>query len=507
MAPEIGLLLVVSLPPLLAIFFIVRLAPVWHERNQGCDAYYFLLCAEEFRNRPQLPIVLPGYYLLEAQEQYYPPGFSIFCSLFPPRWLDRYHWLISHVIDAGMFVTLVVWVSAHAGLALAWGTGIAYAAGTLAMEYRSLTSRPLGVVLFTIFIFANKLSVDGSIVGLVVAIAAGFLILFTHKLSIQLLWFMIPILAIIDQSLAWLFPLFGSYLAALLIGRRFFIDVLRAHADIVRFWHRNWPLLGAHMVRQSPIYGDGRSNTSVHAGIDARSALNYIVSVIRQNYFAPMLAISLIDYPALSDWDRFFVHWAALAYCWALLTLYLPSLRSVGLGTLYVKYAHLPVLVLTASILAKAGMPWPWLIVLVCVGYNIRYYWNLISHMRQSGWQSTGALSGGLSEIIDRIKTIDAPRILCVPTHIADSVAYHTRKPVLWGTHGYGFRQVEAIFPVLRKCLDEIVRDLGATHLLLDRRYAEPAELAIDPTKVSAEAQNYLLIPLDEICPKNVSAS
>lgn len=485
------------LPPFLAVFFVLRLAPVWHERNQGCDAYYFLLCAEEFRKRLRLPIVLPGYYRLEAQEQYYPPGFSVFCALFPPRWLDRYHWLLNHILDAILFSVLVVWIGAHYGLALAWIAGLIYAGGPLVMEYRGLTSRPLGVLLFTTFLVATRFSVGGSIAGFAVALLAGVLLLYTHKLSVQLLWFMVPVIAIAEQEPAWLWPLLAAYALAFALGRGYFVNILRAHVDIVTFWRRNWRLLGAHMVRQSPVYGDGLVDTSYHAGTGVRSALGYAVSIVRHNYFVVMTPLALLDYPALSDWERFFLLWVFGACAWAFLTLYVPWLRLLGLGILYVKYAHLPALALTAGVLTRAETPWPWLLAALCLVYNIRYYANTSRDLRRAGWQSTGAFSGGFEAMVERIKGLDDPRILCIPTHIADSVAYHTRKPVLWGTHGYGFRMAEPIFPVLRITLADIVRDMGATHLLLDRRYAAPSELCLDPADAVVEAEDYILIPLN----------
>lgn len=493
---EIDLPILLSLPPLLAAFFALRLSPVWQDRNQGCDAYYFMLCAEEFRRRPRLPIRLPRYYLLEERDQYYPPGFSIFCALFPPKVLDRFHWLLNHVVDSILFVTVFFWVSSQFGLAFGWAAGLIYAGGPLVLEYRGLTSRPMGVLLLTIVVIATWFWVNDSLIGFAIALLACIVLLYTHKLSTQLLWFMIPFLAIVEWEPAWFLPVLSAYAVALLIGRGFFVDILRTHVDIVSFWHRNWRLLGAHLVRQSPVYGDDSVDTSVHTGAGLRSAVGYVVSIIRNNYFAVMVPVALLDFPALPEWERFFVLWCLAVFCWAFLTLYVPWLRSLGLGTLYIKYAHFPSLALTAGILTRAESVWPWLLAAICLIYNIRFYWKTVHAMRESGWQSTGALSGGLAAMVDRLREFQDPRILCIPTHIADSVAYHTRQPVLWGTHGFGFKRIEPIFPVLRISLAEVVSRMGATHLLLDRRYVDPSELRIDASSVVAQAEHYLLFPL-----------
>ena len=78
----------------------LRVAMIWRGRNRGCDAYYFLFCACEFRKTKRLPIILPKVYVLEEREQWYPPGFSVLLSWIPQRVLDKYYWAVSPMIDS-----------------------------------------------------------------------------------------------------------------------------------------------------------------------------------------------------------------------------------------------------------------------------------------------------------------------------------------------------------------------------------------------------------------------
>ena len=82
-----------------AVFLIARMYPIWPRRFQGCDAFNILMNARQLRKSRRLPIRMPPVFLLEEQDQWYPPGFLILCALLPEAWLEKRYWLINHVID------------------------------------------------------------------------------------------------------------------------------------------------------------------------------------------------------------------------------------------------------------------------------------------------------------------------------------------------------------------------------------------------------------------------
>ena len=481
-----------------AAFLALRLYSIWPVRQQGGDAYVFLMCAEAFRRSRRLPIRLPKLFLLEPQEQWYPPLFAMFCAALPQRVLRRGYWALNHALDLVLWLLLTGWVAWHHGAPLAIAAGIAYAANPgLVMEYRGMSSRPLGGVLFVGFLVASHYAVAGSLAAGALAAIFGTMLLYAHKLTVQLLWFLVPFFALVDGNALWLAPLAVSYLLALAIGRGYFIMLLRAHWDIVSFWSRNWPLLGAHQVRESPVYGDGTATPNTFYGQSwRRNAVRYAKELANHNIFILPVLLALPSYPQMQPHEKFLIAWVIGTYIWAAATLYVPRLRGLGLGTQYVKYAVLPSLAVTAAWLARTGQLWPWLVVLLCLALVFRSYVRTVRVLRQSSWSNSAVVSPEFETMIETIRALDDPRILCLPLHMSESVAFHARQPVLWGTHGYGFRMVEPIFPVLRLRLDDIAREYGATHLLLDRRYASMEEVQLEAEDVVGEAGDLVLLRL-----------
>src|SRR5574340_846994 len=104
-----------SLFGVIAFSLSLRLWPIWNSRKRGCDAYYYLLCAEEYRKNKKLPIVLPKLFLLDVTEQWYPPLFIELLSIIPTQWLKRTYWLITPAIDT--LTSAMVWFYIY------WQTG------------------------------------------------------------------------------------------------------------------------------------------------------------------------------------------------------------------------------------------------------------------------------------------------------------------------------------------------------------------------------------------------
>lgn len=493
-----GLSFLLSLPLTLLGFFVLRLGPIWRTRHQGCDAYFFLLCAESFRNERRLPIRLPNLYLLEPEEQWYPPMFSVLCSLMPKRWLERNYWLLNHLFDAIPLLLLFTWTNFRYDLGLGILAALAYAAaGPLVAEYRGLNSRAMAVLLFVAYMFANYYAVQGSWVAFIFTVIFGVSLLYTHKLSVQLLWFLVLFLALLQLEPAWLWPLLTSYVVALVIGRGLFIKILRAHFDIVAFWYRNWRCLGAHQVRQSPVYGDGKADTSIYAGGGLDLMIRNAKQLLHHNYFAIVVLLALPSLQVFSPFERFLMLWIFGTYVWASATLFLPQLRCLGYGIQYVKYAYLPSLMITVAILYRSANPVVWVVTGACIALTFRYYFVMITPLWKGDPGGTGLLTPDLAKLIEIIRSMSNARLLCVPPHLPDTVAYHTRKPVFWGTHGYGFRMVEPFFPVIRKPIGDFVREYGLTHLLIDKRYATLRELHIATEEILEDSGAFALVSLN----------
>ncbi|HLI13651.1 MAG TPA: hypothetical protein VKY65_18820 [Alphaproteobacteria bacterium] len=465
------------LPLALALFSLGRLAPIWRFRHQGCDAYFFLQCAEAFRRDRRVPIELSGLYLLEPREQWYPPLFPVLLGVLPERWVARGYWALNTIVDMAIAAALFIWVAETADFARAWAALLLYATdANFVSEYRGLTSRPLSAVLYGIFVIAAALAALQGMTWLIVAAIAGMLVIYTHKLTTQLLWFAVPFLTALRGEWVWLAALAGAYLLALAVKPSLFVKVQRAHWDIVAFWHRNWNLLGAHQIRNSPVYGREAAHAGFHRGDGPRILVVHGKRLFLQNPWVLMLLPAALQ----SRWaplDLLFVQLTAATYLWAAATLLIPWLRSLGEGTKYVKYATPFTLALAMRSIADGSLL-AWAIGALCLGLHLYHYQRICRELSQVR-QESGSLNPSLQAMIERFRKDAAARILCLPAQLADLIAYASRRPVLWGTHGYGFKQVESFFPVLRQPVEALMRAHGLTYLLVDSRYVEPGELRL----------------------------
>jgi hypothetical protein len=469
----------ISVPLLAVLFFVSRLWPIWRQRNQGCDAYYFLMCAEAFHNNRRIPIVLPGLYLLEPDEQWYPPLFPVFIGLLPQHWLKEKFWLLDHLADFVVMLGLFFWTSYSAGLAWAWAVGAIYAfEPNLVSEYRSLTSRPLSVILFLALMMAGKLGADNGWQWTILASLIGMLIFYSHKLTMQLLCFLLPFLAWTAAESRWIFVLGGAYLMAIIFGRGMFVKVLRAHWDIVQFWFRNWPWLGAHQVRHSPVYGTGNPG-GFHEGRGVKLLVLHAKRLFIANPWVLPAGMTALLLPHLKSTEVFFLLAVTGIYIWAVATLLIPWLRCLGEGTKYTKYAEPLALLLCASVISHTGNVWLSLMGLVCLCVQVWHYARITMTMRLTP-SAASVMSRDLLPIIELLMRDPDARVMCLPLHLSDLIAYHSQRPVLWGTHGYGFRNVEPIFPVFRQPIERMIDQYKIKYLLLDMQFADPKEVGFD---------------------------
>src|SRR4030042_4379973 len=83
---------------LIAIGIVIRFRPLWINPGLGVDHWYWLLCAEDVKRRRKLPPRLP-YFMLESEEQWYPPLFAGLLALLPMKWLKEHGGKISQLID------------------------------------------------------------------------------------------------------------------------------------------------------------------------------------------------------------------------------------------------------------------------------------------------------------------------------------------------------------------------------------------------------------------------
>jgi hypothetical protein len=100
----------------------LRLLPHRWAGVHGVDAWFYLLYAQALRRQRRVPARL-AHFLLDIEEQWYPPLFPLLLAALPERVrIRRRHW-VAPVIDGLQLSTL---------LGVAWIVGLAPAAALLA---------------------------------------------------------------------------------------------------------------------------------------------------------------------------------------------------------------------------------------------------------------------------------------------------------------------------------------------------------------------------------------
>ena len=483
------------------LFVALRVLVVWPQRLLGCDAFYIRLSAESFRSQKRLPIVVPDIYQLERPDQWYPPGFMVLCGLLPKKVLQKYYWLVNHVIDLTSALLLFIaclYLGVPAWMGLVAILCYAVVSGSIT-EFSTLNTRPFGLLLLNVYLFsAYWSSIHTS--WLVVTLLFGALLVFSHKLTMQQLWFTLPCLSIATQSWYWLGLLFGCYLVAFLIWPRGAWRVCIGHYVIVRFWHRNWGELGAHAVKQSPIYGDGETLAHYYAPGGKSGFYAYAKDVFHQNYFIVPLLVYWCSNPfntrsillQLSVWV-FSVYFVAIAVH------AVPRLRAIGLGRQYLKFAIVPSLSILAVIsIESPAVSFQTAAIVVAVLLGFRHYGQVLREAWKRNSEHSNQDETDLCTITDFLIQQKCPCVFALPYTLCDRVAYITRQSVYWGTHSDVFdERLYQLFPVLRQPMSYFVED-GVTHLLLDTRYVAPAELELDEAERLCEAGSYVIISITQ---------
>lgn len=468
-----------------AFALVLRLAPIWQHRHRGCDAYYFLLCVDEFRKHRKIPIVLPDIYMLEQREQWYPPGFAVFLSLFPRRLLDKYYWLITPFIDAMVAVILCVivyFVTFNAWLAALAGTLYGLNASSI-IDCTSLNSRGLGALIFSMFMLCViMLMVSHQYYLLAFISLFGFCLLMTHKLSSQMLYFLLPFMAVVTSSPLPFYLLGGVLVLSYIASGGFVVKIWKGQSDILKFWRANWRDLGVHEIYDSPIYkmtSSHRWGKVFYSGLRGNLRL---IAYMGLNPFALMLIFPIIKYHVLSQFDLLMLWWVAGVYVLAAITLFVPQLRFLGEGYRYLKLAALPV-----CYLAILPIYYHWgfgnyyaLVLLVSLVIAIAIYCRLFWFMSRPKETTIPFLDRGLQDTIAYLKRNDVKLVLCVPDSIGDAIGYYARCKVLRGTHNYPFAMVKPFFPMRKLPLDYLVKGYGISHVVISLDYVCPDILELN---------------------------
>jgi len=239
------------------------------KKDQGADSWYYMASLRELKKRKKIPIKLP-YYILDKEEQWYPPGFIVFLSIFSFNFLKKYQGIINPLVDSLQLIFLYFFTYFITGdILTAILAGLIYAITfTLIVENSNLNPRGLSSFLFTLtLIFLYHFFSSQNLWWLVTVLIFSFFLLMTHKLATQVLVFLLVGLALIFYNWQYLMILGLIFLIALIFSKGFYLKVLKGHKEILMFWKKNLANLRVHQIFHSPIYEkDNKKSTPEQGG-------------------------------------------------------------------------------------------------------------------------------------------------------------------------------------------------------------------------------------------------
>ncbi|MFX0196177.1 MAG: hypothetical protein ACFFCW_08645 [Candidatus Hodarchaeota archaeon] len=466
--------------------FILRCFPRLFFRiaDIGADHWFWKAYIESYHKNHRFPPIMPQYLLDE--HQWYPPIFPLLLAHMPSKIFDKYSYFVAPSIDLLRLGLVMVVAGTFSRNNVYWVvavSGAIYALTPVLISYNiQLNPRGLGSLLLDglIVLIVWGYFMDGpNWIWIAVLLLAG-LVLLTHKMTAQLFWFLCIVsgLATMDWRFLALIP--ASILVALILSKGFYWKVLKAHWDIVTFWNRNWRWLQAHPIKESPIYGEPgyETPTKLHrkGWTGVKRHLTYLIAYNPWPWILFCYAgLNLIGGERNFLTDYVWVWpWAVIIALFSLITVFVPSLKCLGSGYLYLYNLAFPVALIWGKIMSHAGLKSETIFLaagfVLSIGAIIFFY----KHIRTS---SILRVDHDFERVLNFLKRAPRGPILCLPPQWYDLVAYKTDQPVLYGGHGYGFRTLEPIFPRLLISLKEICSRYHARYLLTMDSYIKGTKL------------------------------
>ena len=459
----------------------VRFRPLRMNPLLGVDNWYWLLCIEDVKKNRRIPARLP-YFMLEIEEQWYPPLYSFFMSFIPLEVLKKSGGRVAQFSDllTGVIIYFgVLWLSDS--IPLAFISGFSYIIAFLPLNYsnqlqpRGLANALLSLVVLGLWFYTRT----GSLVVWSGILVISVIILFLHKMTTQIWWVYLLGFGIWARDLTLPILLPASIFLAIIISKGFYIKVLKAHWDIVTFWNENIQHLGSHQYYESPQYWkEGFVSTAVHQkGLSHQ--VRKLWSLLVNNIFILLLPVCIYFnlFHSHNDFESFLWWWLCLTYLWAFLTTFVPYLKALGAGILYLYQSFLPLFLIVTLLVLDMPLNFQWpLFILWAVGLILSVaQWE--KYCRSVAHQKTGVLQEELGEVLNYLKEQPKDGVFCIPFTLPDVTAYWTQKKVFWGGHGYGFHSyLKPYFPIMRENVLETLREKHLHYVLFWQGYLDSLE-------------------------------
>ena len=151
------------------------------------------------------------------------------------------------------------------------------------------------------------------------------------------------------------------------------------------------------------------------------------------------------------------------------LTTFLPALRCLGNGYLYVYNGSFPAALVMGMIWGgqkhDAVVNVILSVTLLLCGMGVLYY---LATLKKS---KTLKVDTSMNEALERLRGLPEGVVICFPQNWLNVISYKALKPVLGGGHGYGFKRLEGIYPRLTRPIQEVIGQYDVSYLFTYEGY------------------------------------
>lgn len=485
--------------------FVLQIWPRLIKRYFGVDTWRWLLFATYVRRYKTLPQESPKQFIVKSVFGY-PPLIIFFLSLFPKKFLENYQFIFSPFFDLlNNYLIFIAALILSADIKTAIVAQIITAlTPIIVIEASNLNSRILSYLIFTASFFPLIMySLKGEILYLAIAAIGLFTLFFTHRFAIQAYLVSVIGFTIFERSVFYLLFFTAVFGLVYLIGGKLYKTILKEHLASLRYWADKIDYRFAHQFRR--LSSNKKSTDFIQQVYDlsTKSPLAYIIGnnpwllallpILVNLHLSLVSVASTLNFIVLTKLEI----WVLSLLAWTILVLSIKPLRIFGEGQRYLEYCVLPIALIIGSYispllsqhqqvsyllfsLVAASM----LLLIVYLQYKAivldrarsvtKDVWQIIRHINNHG--------GGKI------------RLAMFPLQLGDAILYFTKCSILTSDLYSGLRELDDLFPVLKKPLKEIIKKYKINHIFFDRNYVTLKELKLKKFKILLDVNNFVLL-------------
>jgi hypothetical protein len=472
----------------LAIYLRCR---VGFKKKIGQDTWFHLLIADIIRRKKRLPDKTE--YFIYDGPYGYPPLLHILLARIPANVAERFAWLFSAIVEAIQILFLFffsLYVTEEPSVAVL--ASFVYAISPIIIgETHSLNTRPLGSLIFTLTMVPIILyPIYNNLYFAMVGVFFGIILLHTHKLATQALFFTLIGFAIIERNPVYLLLegcIFGG--AIILPGGWYRKKIVPEHIAILDFWRRH--IKDDYYSREEHLdNGENRDDKSLILLL-----LTILKKLISKGYWMFFVIFSLLFFGFdLSVIEIKLLESMLIIFSCFIVFDYVPFLKFLGEGHRYLECGVFPTAFLAASIVVRSFRNiFVDALFLFCILFSV----IIIYLSRGGGAYDRIALNTAIKEIYNYVKEAKKEGVMCIPYNLSYMTAYFTRKKVFFVDNALTYEKAytEALFgSPADKPLRALIDKYGISYVIVDKVYFDLSCLDLGTVTEIMERDKYCLL-------------